>query len=78
MYKLDKLRGKCIDEIISISHSIVGVDLPYFSSIDELSQEQAKWMVYYYWEGEKQAMYNSLLECGIYLDRIEMRQSDEF
>lgn len=78
MYKLNRLRGKCIDEIISIGHSIAGVDLPYFSSIDELSQEQAKWIVYYYWEDEKQAMYNSLLECGIDPDRIEMRQSDEF
>lgn len=78
MYKLICLNEKVIHEIIVIGHSLSGVDIPYFKIIDALTKKKANWKVYYYCESEKQRMTDSLIDCGIDSERIEMRKSNEF
>ncbi|MFB5269334.1 bacteriophage abortive infection AbiH family protein [Paenibacillus enshidis] len=76
--KLQRLKGKPIDEIIVIGHSVAGVDLPYFEHIDTLTMHKAKWKVHYFRDWEKQLMNDSLIECGIQPERIEIRHADDF
>ena len=47
MPKLSLLSNKDIDEIYVIGHSLAGVDIPYFESIDNLTGKIARWKVYY-------------------------------
>lgn len=78
MPKLSRLSEKTIDNIIIIGHSLAGVDIPYFQKIDFHSKHEAKWKVYYYSQSEKQRMLNSLIECGIEPECLEMTTSNEF
>jgi hypothetical protein len=78
MPSLSGLKRKEIDEIIVIGHSLAGVDIPYFKNIDKITMQKAKWKVYYFSEVEKQRMLDSLIDCGIEFERIEMTLSKEF
>lgn len=78
LYKLGKLYGKNIDEIIVIGHSVDGVDMPYFSTIDNFSNGRARWKVFYYSPNEENGIKERLVKCGVEEERIEMRQSNEF
>lgn len=75
---LRRLRGKDIDEIIVIGHSLSGVDIPYFKEIDLLTSRVASWTVYYYSPAEENPMLESLLKCEIDAERIHMIQSNAF
>ncbi|AIQ35986.1 hypothetical protein R50345_15985 [Paenibacillus sp. FSL R5-0345] len=77
-YKLRRLQEKDIDEIIILGHSLAGVDIPYFNTIDTFSKQNALWKVYYFSECEMQRMFDSLVDCGIDAGRIEMIHSSEF
>lgn len=76
--KLLLLAEKNITEILVIGHSLAGVDIPYFKSIDQLTKQIAKWKVYYHHKGEKMQMLNRLINCGIGTDRIKMLNSKDF
>lgn len=76
--KLFNLAKKNITKIFVIGHSLAGVDIPYFKSIDEISKQVAKWKVYYHHNSEKKQMLNRLINCGIGIDRIEMLNSKDF
>lgn len=78
MYKLFCLNRKEVEEIIVVGHSVAGVDIPYFKNIDILTQQMAQWNVYYYSEVEKKRIYDSLINCGISFERIDMRPTVEF
>ncbi|MEA4987938.1 MAG: bacteriophage abortive infection AbiH family protein [Anaerovorax sp.] len=78
LYKLSCLRGMNIEEIIVVGHSLAGVDIPYFKSIDANTKRKAKWKVYYYRENEMKNIYNNIIKCGIEENRLIMEQSDEF
>ena len=78
MPKLHLLSGEDVGEISVIGHSLAGVDTPYFRSIDELTQNAAKWKVYYRNCKDEERMKNSLSECGIDIKRIEMLHSQKF
>ncbi|GEM_PF-2805481 len=76
--KLFSLAGKGIDEISVVVHSIAGVDIPYFKSVDEFTGRVAKWKVYYHNDSERQQMLDSLIDCGINIERIKMLNSSGF
>lgn len=76
--KLFLLAKKNITEIIVIGHSLAGVDIPYFKSIDAITKQMAKWKVYYHHESEKMQMLNQLINCEISTDRIVMLNSKDF
>ncbi|WP_339311175.1 AbiH family protein [Paenibacillus sp. FSL M7-0896] len=78
MYKLRRLMEKEIDEIIILGHSLAGVDIPYFQSIDTLTKGNAKWKVYYFNKYELQPMLERLVSCEIDSERIEMIHAPEF
>lgn len=78
MPKLRLLSGENVGEISVIGHSLAGVDIPYFRIIDELTQNTAKWKVYYRNCEDEERMKNSLSECGIDIKRIEMLHSQKF
>lgn len=78
MPRLDLLLSRNIDEISVIGHSLAGVDIPYFESIEELTRKTAKWKVYYRKCIDKQRIINSLIECGVDKKRIKMFNSKKF
>lgn len=78
MPKLSLLSNKDIDEIYVIGHSLAGVDIPYFESIDNLTGKAARWKVYYRRCEEKKRMLDSLIENGVDEKRIEMLISQTF
>ncbi|MFC4597813.1 bacteriophage abortive infection AbiH family protein [Cohnella hongkongensis] len=78
IYKLSRLSNKEVDEVIIIGHSLAGVDIPYFEEIERITQRRTTWKVYYYCDGERQRMLDSLISCGIDARRIEMIHSSEF
>jgi hypothetical protein len=71
------LRDKEVNEVIIIGHSLAGVDVPYFEEIERITLRRA-WKVYYYSDGERQRMLDSLISCEINARRIEMTHSSEF
>ena len=78
IYKLLNLIDKDVREIIVIGHSVAGVDLPYFKSIDIFTQRAAMWNVYYFSNSEKQGIYNDLIKCEIDPQRIIMKNAKTF
>ncbi|KQN96787.1 bacteriophage abortive infection AbiH family protein [Paenibacillus sp. Leaf72] len=78
MHELSSLRGKEIEEIIVIGHSLSGVDIPYFKEIDLKTSKKANWKVYYHGPGEEKKMLDSMIDCEIDKERIVMIQSSEF
>lgn len=78
MHRLLPLKGKEIDEIIVIGHSLAGVDMPYFKGIDMFTSRKANWKVYYYSDYERKRMKDNLIFCEIDKVRIDMAQSNEF
>lgn len=78
MHRLLLLTEKEVDEIITIGHSLAGVDIPYFRNIDMFTSRKANWKVYYYKDCERERMNGNLISCGIDMSRIDMVQSDEF
>lgn len=78
MYRLLNLINMDIDEISVIGHSVAGVDIPYFKNIDVFTHYKAKWIVYYFENNEKQRIYNNLVDCGINVKNIVMKNAEEF
>lgn len=78
IHRLSRLNDKIIDEIHVIGHSVAGVDLPYFRRIGYYTKNQAKWIVYYFSDREKERMCSDLIGCGILKDKIVMRPAKEF
>ncbi len=78
MYKLYSLASKKFEGINVIGHSVAGVDLPYFKTVDLLTNQELPWTVYYYSNSEKDKMKQSLIETGIQSDRITLLHSDKF
>lgn len=78
IHKLGILKNKNIDEVIVIGHSLSGVDMPYFTKINDYVKDKAKWKVYYHNKDKKNQMYENLIEFGIKGKQIEMKNSIEF
>lgn len=78
LYKLSRIAEKLIDEIIIIGHSIEGVDLPYFRTIERLTNSKAIWTIYCFNENEKFDKKQALLRQGIDKKRIFVKSTDEF
>mgnify|MGYP003770073193 FL=1 len=78
MPKLSLLSNKDIYEISIIGHSLAGVDIPYFSNIDMMTNRAAKWNVYYYSCTDKLQIIDSLIECGVDMERINNQHSQKF
>lgn len=78
MHRLFGLSDKNIDEIYVIGHSVAGVDLPYFRTISHYAKNHAKWIVYYFYDEEKEKIYSDLVKCGIQKSMIEMKPAKEF
>ena len=66
MYKLFSLSKKEFEEINIIGHSVAGIDLPYFKTMDMLTNQKLIWNVYYHEPEEEQKMQQALIEIGIY------------
>jgi len=78
IHKLVSLRNEKIEEVIVIGHSLAGVDMPYFSTINSYTKAKVKWKVYYYDKDKINQMYKNLIEFGINKRQIEMKDSIEF
>lgn len=75
------LNTKEIEEVIIIGHSVAGVDVPYFATINYYLGDKVKWKVYYYAKDKKiniLKMYRNLRRCGINREQIDLRDSIEF
>lgn len=60
-----------IDEIVIIGHSLNTIDQPYFSRIND-SAANAQWKVFCYTKDEEKGHTQSLVNCGVCPDRIEI------
>lgn len=78
MHRLSRLCEKDIDEIHVIGHSVAGVDLPYFKTIEYFTEHQVRWFVYYFSDNERDRIRNDLINCGIQKDKIEMKEAKVF
>lgn len=78
MYKLQQLKGKEVEEVVVIGHSVAGVDMPYFRSIDIFLKQKVQWIIYYFSKDEKDAIYQRMIKCGIDSKRLNMRPAMEF
>lgn len=78
MYKLFSLSKKEFDEINIIGHSVAGIDLPYFKTIDMLTNQELIWNVYYHEPEEESKMKEALIEIGISKNRIKMHPDTSF
>lgn len=78
MYNLLNIKNKDISEIIVAGHSLVGIDMPYFSSVDLLSGKSAKWIIIWYDHQKKNEMKQSLIDVGVDEYRIQLKPADEF
>lgn len=78
MYKLFSLSKKEFDEINIIGHSVAGIDLPYFKTIDMLTNQELIWNVYYHEPEEESKMKQALIENGISKNRIKMHPDTSF
>lgn len=78
MYKLQQLNRKEVEEVVVIGHSVAGVDMPYFQSIDVFFKQNVQWIIYYFSKDEKDAIYQRMIKCGIDSKRLNMRPVMEF
>ena len=78
MYKLFSLSKKEFEEINIIGHSVAGIDLPYFKTMDMLTNQKLIWNVYYHEPEEEQKMQQALIEIGICKNRIKMHPDTDF
>jgi len=78
IHKLVSLQNENIEEVIVIGHSLAGVDMPYFGTINSYTKAKAKWKVYYYDKDKINQMYKNLIKFGINKRQIEMKDSIEF
>ena len=78
MYKLSSLSKKEFEEINIIGHSVAGIDLPYFKTLDMLTNQKLIWNIYYHELEEEQKMQQALIEIGICKNRIKMHPDTDF
>ena len=78
MHNLQRIADKDISEIIVAGHSLAGIDMPYFSNVDSLSGEKAKWIIVWHDPNKKKAMRQSLIDAGVDMHRIELKSANEF
>ena len=78
MYKLFSLSKKEFEEINIIGHSVAGIDLPYFKTMDMLTNQKLIWNVYYHEPEEEQKMQQALIEIGICKNRKKMHPDTDF
>lgn len=67
-----------INQIYIIGHSLDGIDMPYFSQIDRLTDCNRIWNVYVYEESEIADKKNALISVGITPDRINVLPAYQF
>ena len=67
-----------IDELDVIGHSVAEVDLPYFRYIENCTHRQSNWIVYFFNKEEKDRIYKNLMDSGIQISRIQMKEASEF
>jgi hypothetical protein len=60
-----------IDEVVIIGHSLSTIDQPYFRHIENCLVD-ARWKVYCYEKEDKKNHTQSLADCGVSKDRIEV------
>ncbi len=77
-FKLSCLSNYEISEICVIGHSLAGVDMPYFTEMDRMTNRKAIWKVYYYCPDEKSRLISNLVSIGIEEQRIQLLPSSMF
>ena len=77
-YSLYDIAHHNINQIYIIGHSLDGIDMPYFSQIDRLTDCNLIWNVYIYEESEIADKKNALISVGITPDRINVLPAYQF
>lgn len=67
-----------ITEIILIGLSLEGIDMPYFSLIDQYTGKRLMWHVYCYDMNEASSKKHSLINAGIDESRIKLESASNF
>lgn len=75
---LERIRRSQPDEIIVVGHSLDGIDLPYFTLIDNYTDNKNIWTIVVHRDKEKLKLVNSLVTAGIDRKRIRTIPSGEF
>ena len=78
IFSLSKIFDKKITEICVIGHSLDGIDIPYFSQIDQITGKKLPWLIYIFKDSEADEKKASLVSAGIDLSRIQTLLSDKF
>ncbi len=76
--KLECLNGKQINKIYVIGHSLNEIDIPYFLYVDNITNNIADWIVYFFEKKEIEIMKKNLLNIGIEKERIQFKSIKEF
>ena len=75
---LERIRRSQPNEIIVVGHSLDGIDLPYFTLIDNYTDNKNIWTIVVHRDKEKLKLVNSLVTAGIDRKRIRTIPSGEF
>ena len=75
---LERIRRSQPNEIIVVGHSLDGIDLPYFTLIDNYTDDKNIWTIVVHRDKEKLKLVNSLVTAGIDRKRIRTIPSGEF
>lgn len=75
LYRID---FKDVEGISVVGHSLASIDGKYFNLIDQMSERNLIWKIYYYHAGEKERLKNNLIDAGVEKERIELIPSLKF
>ncbi len=79
-YKFSILRivGEKITEICVIGYSLDGVDIPYFTYIDNITGNNLPWVIYVFKESEAEEKKARLISAGVDSNRVQTIPSEQF
>lgn len=75
---LQQIKKTCPDEIVVVGHSLDGIDLPYFTLIDNFTGNKTMWTIVVHRETENTKLINNLTKAGINKKRIRAIPSTDF
>ena len=67
-----------VEEVNVIGHSLGEVDMPYFQKVLDNTESDILWNIYYYFEEEKDALFQRALQIGIKMENIRLCSTEEF
>ena len=75
---LHQIKNICPDEIVVAGHSLEGIDMPYFTFVDNYTGNKTIWTIVVYRDIKKPQLINSLVRAGIDKKRIRTIPSADF